>query len=196
MPRAGLTADRVVAEAADLADRSGLDSLTLAALADRLGIRVPSLYKHVDGLGGVQRELAVLGVRGLIDAVSAATVGRSGPDALRECCRAVRGYAHRHPGRYAAIQRAPDRADPAEREFAELGDRLVGLLLDVLRGYDLTGDDCIHAARTLRSAVHGFVAIERLGGFGLPADVDASFEVVLDMLDAGLRSLAAGGDPR
>ena len=47
MPRAGLNTDRVVAAAAELADEVGLDQLTLAALAARLGVRQPSLYKHV-----------------------------------------------------------------------------------------------------------------------------------------------------
>nr|MDT0664287.1 TetR family transcriptional regulator [Micromonospora sp. DSM 115978] len=50
MPRAGLSRDRVVAEAAALADTAGLDAVTLSTLADRLGVRVPSLYKHVDSL--------------------------------------------------------------------------------------------------------------------------------------------------
>ncbi|HJY03666.1 MAG TPA: TetR family transcriptional regulator, partial [Streptosporangiaceae bacterium] len=50
MPRAGLTEARVVDEAEQMADEVGLSGLTLAALADRLGVRYPSLYKHVDGM--------------------------------------------------------------------------------------------------------------------------------------------------
>ena len=46
MPRAGLTPQRVVVEAEELADLVGLNRLTLAELAARLGVRLPSLYKH------------------------------------------------------------------------------------------------------------------------------------------------------
>ena len=50
MPRAGLSTASVIEAAADLADEIGYDALTLTALATRLGVAVPSLYKHVSGL--------------------------------------------------------------------------------------------------------------------------------------------------
>jgi AcrR family transcriptional regulator len=62
MRRAGLSPERVVAEAAAVADEVGLRQLTLAAVAQRFGVALPSLYKHVDGLDGLQRDLAVLGM--------------------------------------------------------------------------------------------------------------------------------------
>ena len=40
--------------------------------------------------------------------------------------------------------------------------------------------------RTVRSALHGFVSLEASGGFGLPDDVDASFETLVDVLIAGM----------
>jgi len=58
MPRAGLTGDRVVEEAAQMADDVGLGQLTLAALAERLGVRQPSLYKHIDSMAGLQRSIS------------------------------------------------------------------------------------------------------------------------------------------
>ena len=61
MPRAGLNTDRVVAEAAELADEVGLDQLTLAALAARLGVRQPSLYKHVASVDALQRLISMRG---------------------------------------------------------------------------------------------------------------------------------------
>jgi AcrR family transcriptional regulator len=59
MPRAGLTETRVLEDAERLADEVGLSQLTLAALAARLGVRQPSLYKHIDGMDGLQRGLAI-----------------------------------------------------------------------------------------------------------------------------------------
>ena len=43
MPRAGLNTDQVVAAGAALADEIGFPALSLAGLADRLGVRPPAL---------------------------------------------------------------------------------------------------------------------------------------------------------
>ena len=56
----------------------------------------------------------------------------------------------------------------------------------MLRGYDLEGERAIHAVRAIRSALHGFVSLEREGGFGLPVNVDDSYDILVAMLDAGL----------
>ena len=62
----------------------------------------------------------------------------------------------------------------------------MGLIVAVLRGYGLEGESAIHAVRAIRSALHGFVTLEREGGFGLPVDIDDSFDRLVSMLDAGL----------
>ncbi|EWC64619.1 Transcriptional regulator, TetR family [Actinokineospora spheciospongiae] len=193
MPRVGLNTAKVVQEAAEIADSEGLESLTLARLASELGIRVPSLYKHINGLADLHRRLAAIANESMAEAIRGATVGRAGTDALRACCRSYREFAGRYPGRYAAAQRAPDPNDPDQAALHKLSGELTSLALNVLRSYDLVGEDSIHAARILRSAMHGFVSLEQLGGFGLPTEIEASFERLIDLLDAGLRAMAAQG---
>ena len=56
----------------------------------------------------------------------------------------------------------------------------------MLRGWSLEGDDAVHAARAFRSALHGFVGLEAAGGFGMPVDLDASFERLVATLAGGL----------
>ncbi|NJP31427.1 TetR/AcrR family transcriptional regulator [Micromonospora thermarum] len=185
MPRAGLTPDTVVREAARLADEVGHDRLTLAALATRLGVALPSLYKHVRGADALAQRLSVLATAELADEMTAAAAGHAGADALRAVATAYRAYARRHPGRYPAAQRAPD---PADAEHQAAGERAVGVVYAVLRGYGVTGEPAVDAVRMFRSAVHGFVSLEAAGGFGLPQDVDRSFERLLDGLDAAFRS--------
>jgi hypothetical protein len=59
----------------------------------------------------------------------------------------------------------------------------------VLRGYGIVDDDAvIDAARTVRASLHGFVALEAAGGFGLPRDVDRSYDRLVEALDVGLTS--------
>ena len=180
MPRAGVTHDRVVAEAAAVADEVGLEHLTLAAIAQRFGVTLPSLYKHVDGLDALRRDLAVLGVRELTAALSAAAVGRARSDALHAIANAYRDYARTHPGRSAAAVRAPD---PDDAEHVAASEAAFAVLLAVLDGYEIAGEDAIDAIRSLRAVMHGFVTLEAAGGFGLPQSVDATYTRLIDALD-------------
>ncbi len=79
MPRAGLTTDRVVAAAADLADEVGPDQLTLAVLAARLGVRQPSLYKHVASLDSLRQLVAKRAKEEFADVLGPAAIGPAGP---------------------------------------------------------------------------------------------------------------------
>ena len=173
MPRAGLTEARVVAEAERIADEVGLSRLTLAALADRLGVRQPSLYKHVAGMGGLQRSIALRAKHELAGVLARATVGLARGDAIVSMSHAYRSWALEHPGRYEAAQRAPAVGD-ADDETASRD--LVQIAFDVMAGYELRDDAAIDAIRAMRAGLHGFVTLEMGGGFGLPVDVDRSFE--------------------
>jgi len=184
MPRAGLAPETVVDAAAALADADGLDSLTLARLAKRLGVQPPSLYAHVGGLPDLRRRHAGRGARELAAALGGAAAGRAGGDALAAVARAYRDYALAHPGTYAAAQRATE-LDRADAEAA------VDVVLAVLRGYGLEGDEAVHAARIVRSALHGFAALETGEGFGIPLDLDDTFARLVAVLDQGLTGLPA-----
>ena len=184
MPRAGLSPEVVVAEAARVADEVGLEELTLTEVAERFGVAVPSLYKHVSGVEGLRRGVAVLAIRELGRALSAAVQG-AGDEPLPAMARAYRDFARAHPGRYAATVRAAD-GDDAEADAASQA--VLDTVLSVLAGYGLTGADAIDAARTLRAALHGFVSLETLGGFGLPRQVDRSFDRLIEILDTALRT--------
>lgn len=180
VPRAGVTHDRVVAEAAALADEVGLERLTLAAIAQRFGVTLPSLYKHVGGLDALKRDLAVHGVRELTAALSAAAVGRARSEALHAIAHAYRDYAKAHPGGSAAAVRAPE-SDDAEHVAASQA--AFAVLVAVLDGYGITGEDAVDAIRSLRAVMHGFVTLEAAGGFGLPRSVDATYTRLIDALD-------------
>jgi AcrR family transcriptional regulator len=187
MPRAGLTVESVVAAGAELADAEGLQSATLAALAERLGVRAPSLYAHVASVEDLRERIGARGARELAEAMQMATAGRSGSEALAEMARAYRGYARVHPGTYEALQRGPSRRAPETEAQAA---RAVEVVLAVLAGYGLAGERALHAVRVVRSALHGFVSLEAVGGFGLALSVEETFTQLVEMLDAAMRSVA------
>jgi AcrR family transcriptional regulator len=193
VPRAGLTPARVVAAGADLADEIGYEQVTLAAIASRFGVAVPSLYKHVGGLEAVRRGIAVLAVRELGDALARglAAAGSDDPGArLRAIAAAYRAYARTHPGRYAATVRA---ATPGDREHTAASDAVLQSVLGVLAERGLEGDEAVDATRGLRAALHGFVALEMAGGFGLPRDVERSYAALIETIDRGLPRAANRG---
>lgn len=183
MPRRGLDTRQVIDAAIAIADRDGLEAVTLARVADSLGVRAPSLYHHVKGHDGLWRAIALRGVQALTASLQAAALGRAGAEALAATAHAYRDYAHAHPGAYAATLRAPAAGD---LEHEEAGREAVQVLSAVLRAWHLEDEEMLHAVRVIRSALHGFVSLEAGGGFALPLDLDRSFERLIETLAAGL----------
>ncbi len=181
MPRAGLNTGRVVAEAAELADEVGPAQLTLAGLAARLGVRQPSLYKHVASVDALQQLIAERAKTEFADVLGRAAIGLARDDALVAMAHAWRAWAREHPGRYQIGQRAPA---PGEASHLAVADRFVAAIAAVMAGYGLDGDDddAIDAIRVFRSALHGFVSLEADGGFGMPFSVDRSFDRLVQAL--------------
>jgi AcrR family transcriptional regulator len=173
VPRAGLTEARVIDEGEKMADEVGLTQLTLAALATRLGVRQPSLYKHIDGMAGLQRGIAVRAKNELAEILSRAAVGRSRGDAVMSIAKAYRTWAVEHPGRYGAAQRAPVPGDVDDEAASRA---VVEIVSDVMAGFELHEDEAIDAIRAIRAALHGFVTLETGGAFGLPVDINRSFD--------------------
>lgn len=181
--RLGLDRAAVVQAAAVLADREGIEQLTLAALAARLGVRIPSLYNYVDGLHGLRRALALLGTHELSRRLERAAVGRSADVAVQALAHAYRTFAHERPGLYAAALRAPD---PDDAEHAQLAAETITIVRAVLDAYELSADACRDAVRGLRSLAHGFVSLEAVGGFGQAPDLDESYRQLIALFIDGL----------
>jgi len=172
-----------------MVDDDGADRLTLAALAQRLGVAQPSLYKHVGGLDDLHGRLAVLAMRDLGRSMRRAASGRSGRDAVMAVAAAYRDHAREHPGSYGYLLRARP-GDPAHAEAAE---EVLGVLADVLAGYGISSDDAVvDAIRFLRSTLHGFVALEIAGGFAMARSADASFDALIAAVDHALSTWVAG----
>jgi AcrR family transcriptional regulator len=187
-PRAGLDLQTVLQTAAEIADTHGLDQVTLATIAQKLGIRPPSLYNHVDGLPGLRNKLAVFGMKQLADRLTCAAVGRSKDDAVHAMGESYVAFARAHPGLYEATLRAPD---PRDSELQKAAEELMNVVLRVLNAYGLEEEAALNAVRGLRSLLHGFASLEQKGGFGLPLDHDVSLRFVIDTFLAGIHALEA-----
>ncbi|MGO4107684.1 WHG domain-containing protein [Paenibacillus sp. YAF4_2] len=184
-PRLGLDLSTIIQKAAQLADENGLESVTLASLAQKLGIRSPSLYNHVDGLSGLKEKLALYGLKNLHNKLLRAAAGRSGDDAVFAIGRAYITFAREHPGLYEATLPAQHSDDA---ELLKVSEELIQLIIQVMHhAYDMKKEDTIHLVRGFRSLMHGFASLERSGGFGLPVNLDESIQVVLQAYLSGIR---------
>lgn len=186
--RAGLDDAIILRAAGEIADADGLEQLTLARLAERLNVRSPSLYKHVAGLEDVRRGLALLGARTLAGRFTRAAVGKSGAVGVRAVCAAYRAFAREHPGLYTAIQRAPARDDAA---LIAASEEIIDILRAVLEPWRLDEAEQIHAIRMIRSLIHGFVSLEAAGGFGIPLDLEQSYDYAITVFIDGLDRAAS-----
>lgn len=186
MARAGLDLQTVLTAAAELADTKGVEELSLATLAQKLGIRSPSLYNHVEGLPGLRKKLVIYGLTRMRDDMARAAIGKSGDEAVKAIAGAYLEFVRRHPGVYEITQRFPEWNDEHHQRAA--GD-VVDIIIRVLDAYELDKDTAIHIIRGLRSLLHGFASIEQQGGFNMPLDLDASFRILIDTFLGGIRSL-------
>lgn len=176
--------DAILASAAQLLEEDGLDAVTMAAVAGRVGVRAPSLYKHI-------RDRAEL-VTGIIAAAAAdltkvlegaLAAAPADPGArVRGIASAYRAFARRRP-RTAALLFA-DLGPELPIPQAELA-RSARPLLEAAAA--LAGSDrALPAARALTAFVHGFTSMESAGAFRLGGTVDEAFELGIDALVRGL----------
>ncbi|NUS03275.1 MAG: TetR/AcrR family transcriptional regulator [Nonomuraea sp.] len=189
-PRAG----QIVAAARELVEQGGTQALTMRALADRLGIRAPSLYKHFPDKSAVEAQLIALALDELAFALEQAEHANS-PSAARDTAapaaydaapRAARGsgslgalgsayraYALAHPHLYRLMS-----AGPLPRDLLPAGveERAA---LPLLR---IVGDEA--GARAVWGLAHGLVMLELDGRFPPGADIEAAWA-------AGMSAFAA-----
>jgi AcrR family transcriptional regulator len=185
--RVRLDKNAVVQAAVEILNTEGVQALTLSHLAAKLGIQTPSLYNHVDGLTGLQQELAVLNARLLADRFSEAAIGKSGSELFMDVSQAFRAYVKEYPGLYMSMLRSSGTQQVVDPNLQQEEERTMKVGLAIMASLGLQGEDAIHGLRAFRSMVHGFATLEVAGGFGLPQDCDESFRKVVLALVAGLQ---------
>ena len=124
-PREPLDQGRVLDAAAELADRDGLDTVTLTKVAKQLGVRQPALYRHVDNYQDLIRGLSLRGRELLAESMADSAIGVAGDDAVAAVGHAWRKVARDRPGLYAATDRYPCTGDSELEGAVEVDQRVV-----------------------------------------------------------------------
>ena len=187
--RRGIDRDDVIAAGFAILDRDGTDGVTLKAVADRLEVRSPSLYSHVEGIGGLLDDLSLAATRDFGAALRDSAVGVAGDDAVRAFAAAYRRWATDHPARYELTLRPVDRP---ERRTAGLD--AVETMDTILAHYGLDTGKAGRVGRSLRASLHGFVTLQAADALGR-GDHDASFTALVDLFLDGLHGAIEAPSP-
>ncbi|RTQ93529.1 TetR/AcrR family transcriptional regulator [Lysinibacillus telephonicus] len=175
-PRVGLDVKRIIETAAELVDKEGVDSLTLATIARKLNVRPPSLFNHIEGLHSIKRELSLYGLTLFYEKIEEASREKNKNEAIFSFAYAYIQFAREHPGIYELILRAPE---PDDYELQAASSRIISLLSSCFSDYNLSEEYKIHAIRALRSILHGFSTLEQKAAFGLPVSIEKTFELMI-----------------
>lgn len=189
MPAPARTSREAIVEAArTLLEEQGLDAVVMTAVAERVGVRGPSLYKHVS-----HRSALIRAVGDLVTADLRATLEHaisSGDPAadLRALALAYRAFVQANPNGYGLLfaHLEPD-LQPDPVAVADLGRPILAAVARLIGG---EGRDTLESGRTLVAWAHGFVSMELAGGFKLGGDLDAAYATGIDLILAGISERA------
>ena len=182
--RARLRTEGILDAAIRIADENGLDRLTLGQVAAEVGVKTPSLYEHFEGLPGLRQAIRLRGFQALGDIIGRAAVGKSRDDAVRALALETRRFVRQHPALYESTVLT---AEGDSKEVHRAADGVLATLYSVLAGYGIKGTEAVHAARYLRSLLHGFNSLELAGGFGLNVHLSVSYDRMIDVLAQDLK---------
>ncbi len=172
----------IVGVARTLLEADGLEALTMHRVAEAVGVRAPSLYKHVRSRGDLVRLVTEDVGTDLADTIeSAASTGDPASD-VRAIAHAVRAFAHTHPRGYGLVfANLPEDWRATPRTLHRANEALLRTTTQ------LAGPDrALDAARTLVAWAHGFVSMELADAFRLGGSVDDAYAFGVDRLAAAL----------
>jgi AcrR family transcriptional regulator len=156
-------ATEIVAAARELLEEEGADALSMRRLAERLGIRAPSIYKHLPDKQALE---AALISDGFEDAAARFEEAVRGPgEPLPALGTAYRSFARDHPHLYRLMTERPLQR---ERLTPGVEERAAGPLVAAVGGDE-------DLARAVWAFAHGMAVLELNGRFPPGADLDAAW---------------------
>jgi AcrR family transcriptional regulator len=184
-PARARTSDaEIIAAARALLEAEGLDAVTMASVAERVGVKPPSLYKHVRDRSALLVAVAEDAAAELASVLEGAAGTAEDDPAARVASLAAAYRAHAHRAPRAAALLFSD-LEPSARPPVEAGARAARPVIEVAAA--LAGvDRALPAARVLTAFAHGFTSMELAGAFRLGGDPDEAFRLGVEALARGL----------
>ena len=171
------THDAIVTAAAELLEQEGLAGVTMQAVAQRVGVRAPSLYKRVESREALIRSVAESTLRDYADRLGA----QSDPARIADV---LRRFGHERPAAFQLVMTPAAGTPVAAQAYRVAASTSLLQAMEALAG----PEQALEAARTLTAWATGFISMEINGGFTLGGDVEDAWAFGLERL---LRPLAA-----
>ena len=163
--------EQIVATAGSLLEREGPEGLTMRAIADDLGIRAPSLYKHIANKHELEVALVSEALTSQAEAFEKAVT--DGDDPVGAIASAYRRWALAHPHLYALMNnQSLPRDEIAEGVEAQS-------IAPVLAAFG--GDR--QRARAAWAFAHGMVTLELADRFPPGADIDETWRIGITSIE-------------
>ena len=182
----GLDKAILLETAAKMADAEGIAHITVKSLAEKLGVKSPSLYKHISGLDELYKELMLYGWSLLEKEMMKAAIGKAKDDAIIALSYTYRNFAASHRGLFEAMQWYNMYQT---KEHLQATEGLVSIIFQVLDAYDLPEEQKVHVVRMLRGFLQGFSAIEIHNGYGNSIPIEDTFDSSLKIILNGIHHL-------
>ena len=166
--------EAIVQAGQDIVESDGPAGLTMHAVAERVGVRPPSLYKRVKNRDELIRLITEATIHDLGERLTTVEVGAAGDPrlVLAEMARAIRAFARSRPAGFGLV--FASRPSPARADVDAMAQAVAPLLRVAAI---LAGDEhALEAARTFTAWASGFITMELAEGFNLGGDVDRAFE--------------------
>ncbi|GFP75779.1 TetR/AcrR family transcriptional regulator [Clostridium fungisolvens] len=177
MQKRNLTKEKIIEVAFSLADEIGLNQVTFQKIAEKLGIKYPSLYNHFANMDNLRKEMTVYLLNRLNLKLMQTLIGKSGEDAIRKFAYVYRDFAFENRTGYWLFMNIPSTAD---EELTRLAKDTTAIIHQILVHYIKDETIIVHKSRALRSLLHGFVSSHSLGYFQGAVDVNDSFKLMID----------------
>lgn len=156
----------------------------MQGVARAVGVRAPSLYKHVDSRGALIKLITESVVGDLGRVLEGSVNGEDPGQDLHALARAFRAFARRHPESYRLIfAPMPEKSVP-DTEVLMAGSDAVLRTAEALAG----NENALEAARLVTAWIYGFMTMELAGVFRIEGDLDEAFEFAVSRLSTALSS--------
>lgn len=183
---ARLTPEQIIRAAKEIVQQNGAEALSMRTLAEALGVRASSLYRHIEGRDTLLRTLGDQAALNLRDALAHAAKDPDPATALRQAAQAYLTYARTHPHLYALLLTKDSEMTPDQPQ-ASAGKQLWNTLLQLVGAVSGHPDDTDHAV-AFWTFLHGFASLEAAGTFGKSGPrggLDVGLDAIIGAMQKG-----------
>lgn len=173
----------VIEVASDIADKNGLNSVSLKSVAEKLNIKTPSLYNHIGGLDDLLRNIAHRGMRIMNERMTQVAIGISGDAAIHAVSIEYFNFIIEHPGIYETIQWATWHSND---ETAQILEKYNTILTTLIISCQLRTEKIDEILNLFTGFLHGYTTLQLKYALIDPSKAREKLSIAIDTVMLGI----------